>query len=302
MSWPQKVHSDPSPATVEGIWGSLTRPYPSETGAEIAVDREWERFRRRWSQQGGTAMVEEGGHGARSPMRAAVMAAALGLAACGGDGSPAAPTSPLPTPSPTPAAPPPPTARYRVTFDATWSAATHPDRFPSDAHFSSLIGGTHDASVSFWAAGQPASEGIRRMAEQGRVSPLDQEVQAAIVARSADALLRGGGLGGSPGSTSLEFEISRSYPLVTLVTMVAPSPDWFVGVAGLTLLESGGWVEERRVVLQAYDAGTDDGEIYDSPDRPASPRHPVSRLEGPPFLVGGQLPPVGTFTFRRLPP
>jgi hypothetical protein len=84
--------------------------------------------------------------------------------------------------------------------------------------------------------------------------------------------------------------------------MVAPSPDWFVGVSGQSLLEGGGWVEERQVALYAYDAGTDDGEIYDAPDRPASPRHAVARLETTPFLVGGQVPRLGTFTFRRLAP
>jgi hypothetical protein len=140
------------------------------------------------------------------------------------------------------------------------------------------------------------------MAEQGRTSPLDQEVTAAIGAGTADAVLRGGGLGGSPASTSLEFSIDRRYPLVTLVTMVAPSPDWFVGVSGLDLLEGGAWAEERRVVLFAYDAGTDDGEIYTSADRPVSPRRPVARLETAPFLVAGAVVPVGTFTFRRLAP
>ena len=193
-------------------------------------------------------------------------------------------------------------ARYRVVFDATWSASTHPDRFPSDPHFSPLIGGTHDASVSFWAPGQLATEGIRRMAEQGRQSPLDQEVMAAIGARSAETVLRGGGIGPSPGTVSLEFDVSRTYPLVTLVSMVAPSPDWFVGVSGLSLLENGAWVDEKRAVLHAYDAGTDDGEIYTAPDRPAAPRRPIFPLEETPFLVAGQVPPVGTYTFRRLVP
>jgi Spondin_N len=234
---------------------------------------------------------------------AALVAASLGLAACGGDGAaPGGPSGALaPTPVPTPSTPPAPTARYLVTFDATWSAATHPDRFPSDAHFSPLIGGTHDAGASFWSPGQLATEGIRLMAERGRVAPLDTEIMAAISARTAEGLIRGDGLQSSPASTSVEFDISRSYPLVTLVTMVAPSPDWFVGVSGLSLLD-GGWVDERQVLLYAYDAGTDDGEIYDAPDRPAFPRRPIARLQTTPFLVGGQVPPMGTFTFRRLAP
>jgi hypothetical protein len=44
---------------------------------------------------------------------------------------------------------PTPTAQYRVRFDATWSAATHPVQFPAAAHWSGLVGATHDATVSF---------------------------------------------------------------------------------------------------------------------------------------------------------
>ena len=34
-------------------------------------------------------------------------------------------------------------ARYNLTFNATWSAQTHPTEFPASAHFSGLIGMTH---------------------------------------------------------------------------------------------------------------------------------------------------------------
>jgi len=53
----------------------------------------------------------------------------------------------------------------RIVFTATWSAETHPQDFPSFPHFSPPIGGTHDASVHFRRGGEPASLGIKRMAE-----------------------------------------------------------------------------------------------------------------------------------------
>jgi len=107
--------------------------------------------------------------------------AILALAACGGS-SPVGPAPmPLaPAPAPTPAA----TARYRVTFDATWSAQTHPTDIPGNAHFSGLIGGTHRSTVKVWEEGALASEGIQLMAERGRQTPLlDLEVGAAAVCR-----------------------------------------------------------------------------------------------------------------------
>jgi hypothetical protein len=226
--------------------------------------------------------------------------AAFGTWGCSGsDSSSTGPTSdalPAATATPVVAAP---TARYRVTFDATWSAATHPD-VPPSPHFSGLIGGTHRSTVQFWAAGAPASEGMRQMAERGRKSPLDEEVQAAVAAGHAQHLLSGGAVDRTPGRVDMEFEIGRDFPLVTLVTMVAPSPDWFVGVSGLSLIVGGDWTSELSVPLYAYDAGTDSGEAFLSPDQATMPREGIARIQGGPFLVGGTAPPLGTFTFRRI--
>lgn len=223
-------------------------------------------------------------------------------ASCGGS-SPSGPTAaptPVPTPEPAPT-PASPTARYRVTFDATWSEATHPRDIPDRPHFSPLIGGTHSDRAAFWEPGATASPGIEAMAELGDTSPLDAEIQAAIDAGMAEGLIRGGPISRSPGRVSVEFQIGRDHPLVSLVSMIAPSPDWFVGVHGLSLVESGDWVEERTVMLAPYDAGSDDGSTYRSPDSDTMPREPIREIEGPPLLWNGVVAPLGTFTFVRLP-
>jgi hypothetical protein len=232
--------------------------------------------------------------------RAGLVAGALAglLAACGGGSSGTDPTPvPTPTPEPTPSAA---LARYRVTFDATWSAATHPVEFPANPHFSPLIGGTHSDRATFWEPGGLASAGIEAMAEQGQTSPLDAEIEAAIAAGTAQGLIRAGGINPSPGSVSVEFQIGREQPHVTLVSMIAPSPDWFVGVHGLSLIENGDWVDEKTVSLAPYDAGTDDGSTYRSANSDTSPREPIRELEGPPVASGGMVTPFGTFIFVRL--
>ena len=172
--------------------------------------------------------------------------------------------------------------------------------FPSTAQFSPLVGGTHNASARFWSEGLAASTGIKDMAERGRTTPLDQEVEIAIAAGTAEHLLVGGGIGTSPGSVALEFEISETHPLVTLVSMIAPSPDWFVGVPALPLFENGRWVDERRIDLVPWDAGTDSGSTFASPDVVTTPPQPVSRIVTTPLSPGGRVTPLGTFTFTRL--
>ncbi len=190
------------------------------------------------------------------------------------------------------------TATYRVTFTATWSADTHPQDFPPNPHFSGLIGATHNSAVVFWAPGELASLGIKNMAELGNKSALTSEVRQAMDAGTADQVLDGGSIGSSPGSRRMTFEIKPEYPLVTLTSMIAPSPDWFVGVRGLALLENRNWVDSLTIDLFVYDAGTDSGPTFTSPNQPTNPPELIARIETGPFLVAGSVRAVGTFTFE----
>ena len=221
----------------------------------------------------------------------------LSITGCSGD-SMVAPTPVASNPAPTVTAAP--VALYRITFDSTWSAQSHPTDIPRNPHFSRLIGGTHRSAVKFWEDGGMATEGIRLMAEQGRTIPLDQEIEAAIAAGNAKQLLVGGSIDRSPDRTSLDFEIYRDFPLVTLVSMLAPSPDWFVGVNSLSLIENGDWVSEKVIPLGVWDAGTDSGATYGAPDQRTVPQDRIHLIRSGPLVVGSAVPPVGTFTFRRL--
>jgi hypothetical protein len=192
------------------------------------------------------------------------------------------------------------TAKYRVMFNATWSEDTHPDDFPSNPHFSGLIGASHNDQVNFWREGELASSGIKNMAEIGSKSLLNREIFLSIIKQSAFKLLSGDGIGTSPSFVNLTFKISEDYPLVTLVSMIAPSPDWFVGVESLNLYENDDFVDEKTVVLYAYDAGTDSGTNYTSPNEPTDPQEPIFKIETSPFKYDDVVIPVGTFTFTKI--
>ena len=185
-------------------------------------------------------------------------------------------------------------ATYAVTFDATWSAATHPDGFPASAHFSALTGAVHAPDVRLWAVGEPASNGIRAMAERGATATLRAEVEAL---GTQAAVVEGGYVGTSPGRATAELTVTDEWPLATVVTMLAPSPDWFVGVDGLDLRDGNGWAERVAVDLIVYDAGTDDGATYAAPDAPREPRGPIAAVRTAP--LAGTV--VGTLTFERQP-
>ena len=188
-------------------------------------------------------------------------------------------------------------ARYKLTFEADWSAATHPSSFPSNPHFSPLIGATHNAEGYFWRLGENSSDGVEDMAETGSIVVLRNEINQLISQDSARFLIEGAGVPLSPGTTSVEFDVARTHPLLSLTTMIAPSPDWFVGVDSLPLLNDGSWLDNITVELFSIDAGTDDGSNYGSSNRNTSPAQPIVLISDGPAVNGA---PIGRFVIELL--
>ncbi len=193
-------------------------------------------------------------------------------------------------------------ARYRITFDATWSPTTHPHpNFPSNDHWSALVGATHNDSIHLWEMGQLATPGMKSVAEFGSNGVFNSEVNAAITAGSADQWIQAGF---SPfsgvASASAEITATSDFPLLSLATMVAPSPDWFSGVDSLSLLDgNGNWKNTFTVNVYPYDAGTDSGSLYTSGNIVTSPFEPIADYTGvSPFSAE----PLGTLTLTLISP
>jgi len=110
-------------------------------------------------------------------------------------------------------------------------------------------------------------------------------------------VVSGGGIETSPDTISLEFELSQDHPLVSVTSMIAPSPDWFVGVDSLSLREDGSWRDQVIIELQAIDAGTDSGANYTSANAPTNPAEGIFRPTSTPFADGVSL---GRFNFELL--
>ena len=184
---------------------------------------------------------------------------------------------------------------YQVTFQGTWTTAATPGGLPGSAHFSPLIGTVHNDRVTFWEVGGRASRGVEDVAELGQTSAFKSEINASD---HAGAIIEKGlGTGGTP-EASVEFETTRDHPLVTLITMIAPSPDWFVGVSGLSLLDARGrWLPRLEVDLFPYDAGTESGNGFSLSNPATVPRGTITRIRGTgPFTDE----PMAKFTFVRL--
>lgn len=192
--------------------------------------------------------------------------------------------------------PPSESATYRIDFNATWSSTTHPDNFPGGAHWSPLIGAVHSSRASFWEMGVTASAGMESMAETGATGTLTSEINDQIPSNALSVITGSGS--GSPGSVRIrDVVVTLDDPLITLVSMIAPSPDWFAGVTGLSLLNGvGQWTESRQVILFPLDAGSDSGTSYTAGNANTSPKEPITSLRG---LAPFSEAPVATLTFTR---
>jgi hypothetical protein len=191
-------------------------------------------------------------------------------------------------------------AEYTVVVKSSWTAANHPYQYPApEAHFSGLIGATHTPAFSLFTEGSRPTPGLERLSEQGQHSPLDQEIRAAITAGSAGVLFVSEPLRNLRDSLVAVVRVDQAHPLVSLVAMIAPSPDWFTGVRNVDLVENGAWAASRTLNLEAYDSGGDDGTTYKAVDRDTSPKKPTTKATTRHFVVNGVAVPVGTVTFTR---
>jgi hypothetical protein len=190
--------------------------------------------------------------------------------------------------------------RYQVTFERTWSDQTHPQDFPLLAHFSPVIGLTHDGSYEPFALGATASSGIEHLCEEGKHQPLDGEIRAAVSAGTAGALIETmDPLRSVPGRAVATFEIDAAHPMVSIAAMIAPSPDWCAVASDVPLRENGTWVKEKTVALEAWDVGTDSATSYRALDDDTQPRGKIALNPSPYFVRSGKRVPVGTVTFVR---
>ena len=184
-------------------------------------------------------------------------------------------------------------AAYMITFTADWSADTHPDNYAASAHFSPFIALAHNANPAslIYTSGETASPGMKDMAETGATALLEEEINAIISAGGAAGYVRGS-VFDSPGSTSAELTFTQAHNQITFVSMIAPSPDWFVSVQAV-LFEDGEWVDEVELPLASYDAGTDSGPDLTSEDAVTNPPEDIR-------LLPDQLQGMGTVTLMRV--
>ncbi|WP_010522900.1 T9SS type A sorting domain-containing protein [Aquimarina agarivorans] len=173
------------------------------------------------------------------------------------------------------------TVEYTVEFTSNWEAHGPLPMGGPRPHFTNLVVATHNNNVTFFEMGELASPGTKNVAEFGSNGEFISEVNAEIP-DNAFRVIEGPDLffdGARRDITIENFEVNSDFPLLTLASMIAPSPDWMVAVNSLNLQDaSGSWIPEITMDLFAYDAGTRSNKTYDLGGPLSSPVEPITRI------------------------
>jgi len=164
-------------------------------------------------------------------------------------------------------------AKYKVTFKNLLT----PENFrglipPTGLIYSPLAGFSHSNRFSFFTIRGFANRAVEEIAETG--------VNNRIIRRGRRARAQGRGVksvvdAGAPTlpgkSTTVLLNVDCENSFVTVIGMIAPSPDWIVQINNRNLFDTqrGRFVRHMSGDLIAYDTGVDDGREFTDPSDPS---------------------------------
>ncbi|TRY76744.1 hypothetical protein TCAL_08000 [Tigriopus californicus] len=197
-------------------------------------------------------------------------------------------------------------AIYTVTFTTYWDSTTFPKQYPEwrpPAQWSKVVGFSHEEDFHLFQMGQESSEGLKEFAETGQTDNLDKiEDKAIFDGFNAPPIESGAG------QSQAKIFVDGNHTLVSVISKIVPSPDWFVGLDSLNLCENGRFLDSVTIEADPMDAGTDNGFTFTSPNWPTVPQAVIFRITNtyPTHPAGSfhypeisSLPTIATFSFVK---
>lgn len=206
-------------------------------------------------------------------------------------------------------------ARYNMHFQGMWSRQTHPKHFPVKEertrllHWSSIVGASHQEDYSIWEYGQYASRAVKEVCEYGYVNHMEQEMR-----KNSDKILTvvktqplWGERDITRKSLDAQINVNQQSHLISLLSMIGPSPDWCIGVSKLDMCRPNcTWEDEMTIDLYPWDAGTDSGLSYFSHNIETDPPEKIHKITNTypnhaesPFYGKEKIKPMGRLVFTK---
>ncbi|XP_072369028.1 spondin-2-like [Scyliorhinus torazame] len=204
-------------------------------------------------------------------------------------------------------------ASYSLVFKGKWSPSAFPKQYPlyrPPAQWSPLIAVTHDDKYQLWQLDSLASPGTQEYTERGTHATLMQETEnMKNKMHSIAGFFKAPAIPNGIGQRSIKLTVYPTHPLLSFMVRIVPSPDWFVGGNSIILCEGNQWKEELTLDLYPYDAGTDSGFTFSSPNFATVPQDKITKITAA-FPNHGansfyyprlrHLPPMARVTLRQL--
>eukprot|EP00533_Pseudo-nitzschia_delicatissima_P002600 CAMPEP_0116106304 /NCGR_PEP_ID=MMETSP0327-20121206/15563_1 /TAXON_ID=44447 /ORGANISM="Pseudo-nitzschia delicatissima, Strain B596" /LENGTH=265 /DNA_ID=CAMNT_0003598905 /DNA_START=32 /DNA_END=829 /DNA_ORIENTATION=+ len=190
-------------------------------------------------------------------------------------------------------------AAYSCVLTNTWSGARHPIDYPSgSAHWSPPVLLAHNRFVDLWTPGDFASPSIENIAELGNTDALQAEIEIYQTQGLAGDFVRGVHQFNAvdPPQVFDPIVLSPSYPYLSTISMIAPSPDWFSGLDSFSPRgPEGYWYKTFDIATYPFDAGTEEGDTYSLDNEESVPHGPIYPLTRDTVPENGVfLDPTGT--------
>jgi hypothetical protein len=167
------------------------------------------------------------------------------------------------------------TASYKLIITGTWAAPQH--TIPVTEHFTQFIGLIHGSECNVYKVGTLASKGVEDVAERGNIVVLKREMDSLIMLNKALSkfFLTIPGIVGKDYAT---INVNIKNANISFESMLAPTPDWFVGVDSYNLIQNGKWITDITIPVYGYDAGTEDGDVFGYANPATLPQQPISLM------------------------
>ena len=174
---------------------------------------------------------------------------------------------------------------YRITIENNWNRRDHL-ALPGNAHFSPVVAISHNDKYDLVTLGGTTSDVLEPVAELGQTGLIEKDIADAKIAGSVlESIITKNMFVPSQRTQTFEVTVTEEHPFMSLVSMIAPSPDWVIAVSNMKLFnkDQGFFNGVTKLPLYALDGGTESG------DRPGNfsinneetlPLQPVNQLTG----------------------
>ena len=166
-------------------------------------------------------------------------------------------------------------ASYKMTVSLNWQSPQF--TLPAGAHVTALIGTIHSKDTFLWKPNTLATKGLENVAEEGNAVNMNLELDAIIASRKALSKFM---IPPPPvtGSVNTILNFNTNYSYISFASMIAPSPDWFMGIYGVNLFVNNKWVDDLTINILLYDAGTEEGDVFGYNNPATDPQQNISLL------------------------